>query len=127
MTLAKGEVNKVRDFAIAGYFRYFWSIITPEYSFIHWLKDDEKSVADARYGIYAQDLGPSTAHILEAKKTTEVEDRNTAFLTRAYEDHKKTATLDGKDQWTCTAASSREVPERDELYDRKADCLITAP
>jgi arylsulfatase A-like enzyme len=121
LPLARGEVDKVRDFAIAGYFRYSWSIITKDWSYIHWLKEDEKTVGDARYGIYGQDLGPSTAHILEAKKTAEVVDRDTAFLTRAYEDYKKAATLDGEDPWTCTVASSSEVPERDELYDRRTD------
>jgi hypothetical protein len=114
-------VDTIRDFAITGYFRYSWSIITKDWSYIHWLKEDEKNVGDARYGIYGQDLGPSTAHILEAKKTTEVVDRDTAFLTRAYEDYKKAATLDGEDPWTCTVASSSEVPERDELYDRRTD------
>ena len=61
LPLAKGDVEKVREFAIAGYFRYSWSIITEDWSFIHWLKDDEKSVADARFGIYGKDLGESTA------------------------------------------------------------------
>lgn len=86
------------------------SIITEDWSFIHWLKDDEKSVADARFGIYGKDLGESTAHILQMKKANAVEDRDTAFYNRAYEEHKKAATLDGEDQWTCTAAASSEVP-----------------
>ena len=30
-------------------------------------------------------------------------------------------TLDGADQWTCVPNSSTEVPEKDELYDRKKD------
>jgi hypothetical protein len=55
------------------------------------------------------------------KKANAVEDRDTAFYSRAYEEHKKAATLDGEDQWTCTAASSGQVPERDELYDRRTD------
>ena len=121
LPLAKGDVEKVREFAIAGYFRYSWSIITEDWSFIHWLKDDEKSVADARFGIYGKDLGESTAHILQMKKANAVEDRDTAFYNRAYEEHKKAATLDGEDQWTCTAAASSEVPARDELYCRKDD------
>ena len=121
LPLAKGDVEKVREFAIAGYFRYSWSIITEDWSFIHWLKDDEKSVADARFGIYGKDLGESTAHILQMKKANAVEDRDTAFYNRVYEEHKKAATLDGEDQWTCTAAASSEVPARDELYCRKDD------
>jgi len=121
LPLAKSEVESVRDFAIAGYFRYSWSIITEDWSFIHWLKDEEKSIADSRFGIYGRDLAESTAHLLQMKKANAVEDRDTAFYNRAYEEHKKAATLDGDDQWTCTAASSGEVPERDELYDRRTD------
>ena len=121
LPLAKGDVETLRDFAIAGYFRYSWSIITEEWSFIHWLRDEEKTVGDARFGIYGRDLGRSTAHLLQTSKVNEVEDRDTAFYTRAYEEYKKGATLDGDDQWTCTAASSGEVPPRDELYDRRTD------
>ncbi len=119
--LIKGEVEKVHDFAIAGYFRYSWSIITEDWSFIHWLKDDEKSIADARFGIYGQDLAESTAHLRQLAKANVVEDRDTAFYNKAYELHKKMASLDGEAQWTCTAAASAEVPERDELYDRRKD------
>ena len=78
-------------------------------------------MADARFGIYGRDLALSTAHLREVAKANAVEDRDTAFLNRAYEEHKKAATLDGEDQWTCTSAASSEVPERDELYDRKQD------
>jgi arylsulfatase A-like enzyme len=121
LPLANGEVEGLRDFAVAGYFRYSWSIITPDWSFIHWLKDEEKTVADSRFGMYGRDLAQATAHLLRTKKLNAVEDRDTAFYMRAYEEYKKAATLDGEDQWTCTAASSGEVPARDELYDRAAD------
>jgi arylsulfatase A-like enzyme len=121
LPLAKGEVDKVRDFAIAGYFRYSWSIITDEWSYIHWLKDDEKSIADARFGIYGKDLAASTEHLREVSQANKVEDRDTAFYNKAYEEHLKAASIDGEDQWTCTAASSSDVPERDELYNRKED------
>jgi hypothetical protein len=121
LPLAKGEVEKVRDFAIAGYFRYSWSIVTEDWSHIHWLKDDEKSIADSRFGIYGKDLAESTAHLREVAQANAVEDRDTAFYNKAHEEHTKAASLDGEDQWTCTAASSVEVPERDELYRRTDD------
>ncbi len=121
LPMARGEAEKVRDFAIAGYYRYSWSIITEDWSFIHWLKDDEKTVGDARFAIYGQDLGASTAHLLQMKQANAVEDRDTAFYNRAYQEHLKNATLDGEEQWTCTSGSSSEVPERDELYDRRKD------
>ena len=121
LRLAMGEVDKVRDFAIAGYFRYSWSIITDDWFYIHWLKEDEKSVADSRFGIYGRDLAESTAHLREMKRANVIEDRDTAYYNRAWEEHKKSATLDGEDQWTCTAASSVEVPAHDELFDRRKD------
>jgi hypothetical protein len=34
---------------------------------------------------------------------------------------KEAATLDGEEQWTCTPGSVAQVPERDQLFDRKAD------
>ena len=37
LPLIKGDVDKVRDFAIAGYFNLSWSIITDDWSYIHWL------------------------------------------------------------------------------------------
>jgi len=119
--LAQGKVDKLRDFAIAGYYRYSWSIITEDWSFIHWLREDEKTVGDARFGIYGHDLGESTEHLMVMAKANTVEDRDTAFYNKAHEIHKNVATLDGEAQWTCTAAASGEVPARDELYDRKTD------
>ena len=37
LPLIRGEVDKVRDFAIAGYYGMSWSIITEDYSYIHWI------------------------------------------------------------------------------------------
>ena len=37
MPLVRGETDKIRDFAIAGYFGMSWSIITEDYSYIHWI------------------------------------------------------------------------------------------
>jgi hypothetical protein len=48
MPLMKGEVEKIRDFAIAGYYAMSWSIITEEYSFIHWLRN-EKEINQAEF------------------------------------------------------------------------------
>ena len=37
-----GEKETIRDHAIAGYFGKSWSIITEDYSFVHWLTNDYK-------------------------------------------------------------------------------------
>ncbi|NLY41043.1 MAG: sulfatase [Desulfovibrionales bacterium] len=50
LPLMRGEVDKVRDYALTGYYGMSWSIITEDYSFIHWLvsqdvKDSVDSIA----------------------------------------------------------------------------------
>lgn len=112
--LCRGEVEKVRDFAIAGYFKFSWSIITEDWSFIHWLKkmDNQKTgLAEAYVQIYTY------ADNERAKK------RFGADLVENVlsESAKAGRTLDGADQWTCTPGGRVDVPEGDELYDRHTD------
>jgi len=40
LPLIRGEIDKVKDFAVSGYFNVSWSIVTDDWSYIHWL--DEK-------------------------------------------------------------------------------------
>jgi len=83
LPLMQGEVDKVRDFAIAGYYGMSWSIITEEYSYIHWLVDEsEKNSADCVEG--------------SEKEMSE-------------------------EMWTCTAGAKVQMPEHNELYDRRED------
>ena len=39
----RGEVEKVRDFAVAGYYDYSWAIYTEDWSYIHWLTDENSA------------------------------------------------------------------------------------
>ena len=112
LPLATGEVDKLRDFAIAGYFRYSASIITEDWSFIHWLRSDEKSIADSKLQIYRSGTVKTSGHLQKMMGET------ISDLQRRL---KESATLDGEDQWTCTPGSVAAVPERDQLFDRKAD------
>ncbi|MHC1713240.1 MAG: sulfatase [Solidesulfovibrio sp.] len=84
LPLMKGESDKIRDFAIAGYYGMSWSIITEDYSFIHWIKK-EASQLDYTNKDVAEEL---------AEK---------------------------EEMWSCTAGAKQEVPESDELYDRRRD------
>ncbi len=122
LKLASGEVEKVRDFAIAGYYSFSWAIYTEEYSYIHWVKNAE-STGDMIKNFYNTDTDSSH---LEATGATGFGDDFVGDDVPAHNDdvqaqYKKEATIDGKDQWTCTPASSSEVPEKDELYDRIND------
>ncbi|MCL4467161.1 MAG: sulfatase [Chloroflexi bacterium] len=112
LPLAKGQVDKIRDFAVAGYFRYSASIIIEDWSFIHWLRPDEKSISDSRFGIYRRDMVRTSSHVerVWGQPINELQKRL-----------KEAATLDGEDQWTCTPGSTASVPERDMLFDRQAD------
>jgi len=44
LPLMRGESKKIKDFAITGYFNLSWSIITDDWSYIHWL-DSKESLA----------------------------------------------------------------------------------
>ena len=51
LPMMQGKVDSIRDFAIAGYYGMSWSIITEEYSYVHWLvSEDEKDKADCVEG-----------------------------------------------------------------------------
>ena len=39
LPLIRGEKEKLREFAISGYYNFSWSIITEAWSYIHWLDD----------------------------------------------------------------------------------------
>ena len=84
LPLARGEKDKIRDFAIAGYFGMSWSIITEDYSFIHWLSSDADNLNQTQYVRLSEEIMKD-------------------------------------EMWTCTAGAKVEVPEDDELYDRRSD------
>jgi arylsulfatase A-like enzyme len=105
LPLARGEVDKIRDFAIAGYYRYSASILTEDWSFIHWTRPDEKTIAESNYQIYRRGRVS-----LSGKSASDPQKRL-----------QDAATLDGEEQWTCTPGSVASVPERDQLFDRRED------
>ena len=123
LPLARGEVDKVRDFAIAGYHGYSWSIITPEWSYIHWLKPDEDGrlmrSSFYRKGVDSSHLkavGGKAGFMPELTKLV-----NDTIGSEQEKRYRENASTDGADQWTCTPGSSTGVPEKDELYHRSTD------
>ncbi len=125
--MCRGEVEKVRDFAIAGYHPYSWAIFTDDWSYIHWNKGDNEvdtmeMVANFYGGSEQTDhlkavSGAQT--LFEAYQEEETEAKPEEMDAATF--HKEAASLDGADQWTCTPTSTSEVPERDELYNRRTD------
>jgi hypothetical protein len=119
LPLAKGEVDKVRDFAITGYHRYSASIVTEDWSFIHWTRPEERKVGDSMIGIYGRGMAEHAGHLIDRMKADQL--LGGLIKSAAEKRHREAATLDGEEQWTCTPGSVAEVPERDQLFDRKAD------
>lgn len=116
LPLAKGEVEKVRDFAIAGYYKYSWSIITHDWSYIHWLQKEEQPLNSVIHGMYRAEVEKTgSAKYLGGKTISGL------TVSEEAKKHAEVATLDDEDQWTCTPSAKVEVPERDELYDRRID------
>lgn len=120
LPLAKGEVDKVRDFAIAGYHRYSASIITEDFSFIHWTKADERTAVESARQIYGIGTAEAGNYIAETVKGDNMV-TNWIKATSPEERLKMAATLDGEEQWTCTPGSMATVPAADVLFDRPAD------
>ncbi|WP_298035026.1 sulfatase [uncultured Desulfovibrio sp.] len=85
LPLIRGEVDKVRDFAIAGYYGMSWSIITEDYSYIHWILKDASQLD------YTSTGNPGKESMKDEA------------------------------MWSCTAGAKQEVPDSDELYDRRKD------
>jgi arylsulfatase A-like enzyme len=98
MPLIKGEKEKIRDFAIAGYYNFSWSIIRDDYSYIHWLRqaklDEDENHSQTMIEFYDQNKG-------QRKKILQLESDDSV--------------------WTCTPGSEAEMPEGDELYERESD------
>ena len=119
LPLCRGEVEKVRDFAVTGYFSFSWSIITDDYSFIHWLATDTKG-SDENMSIWAEMYTSHAAATQEiGRAVSDSVDDDTDY--KAMEEYKKQRSLDGEAQWTCNPNTRTDVPEGDELYDRRND------
>jgi arylsulfatase A-like enzyme len=117
MPLARGDVDKLRDFAIAGYHGYSASIITEDWSFIHWLRADEKTIHESRAEMFGRGTAKTSGHIPKSAAKGFVS--SSEDLQRRVKE--MAATLDDEEQWTCTPGSFAELPERDMLFDRKED------
>lgn len=122
LPLARGEVDKVRDFAISGYHKYSAAIYTEDWVFVHWTANERHTAgfnADAVRSVYAN------AQHLESFKFLNVTGSNDEpkfeEVNDAFARHKAAATIDGEEQWTCTPGAAATVPEMDELYDRHND------
>ena len=132
LALAKGEVDSVRDYAVCGYNKYSWSLVTEDWSFIHWLKPDEdnatmmqnffiKPVDEASAALKAVG-GKGYCDILEEeKKERQEKGLDKPVLNDAQARYQEEASLDGAEQWTCTPTSESTVPDVDELYYRRED------
>ncbi len=123
LPLVRGEVDKVRDFAIAGYYQYSWALFNDDWSYIHWMKNTEQTNMSREF--YAANIDAS--HIKATNKNENITGRTWAGGNKSKEEfdaakhYKESASLDGADQWTCTPTSTTEVPSQDALYDRRAD------
>jgi arylsulfatase A-like enzyme len=94
LPLTAGESDKIRDFAISGFYGFSWTIVTDDYSYVHWLPNKCESTEEAIKMVY--DSG-------------------------GMDGGEATKDLQNDDMWTCTPHSEIAIPEKDELYDRRED------
>ncbi|MBO4317009.1 MAG: sulfatase-like hydrolase/transferase, partial [Mailhella sp.] len=129
LPVLRGETDTVHEFSIAGYYSYSWSIYTDDWSYIHWMQDND--VQNMAGDFYAKHIDNSHLKAVGGKTLFQekIEGINESKAWKddalsgnaAAEHYKAMASMDGADQWTCTPQSTTEVPETDELYDRRND------
>ena len=96
LPVMRGETDKVRDFAIAGYYGMSWSIIDHDYSYIHWLQREIDT--DSMNKVFYDGSGKGGNAGAQSAK------------------------LEMKEEmWTCVPGAEVSVPHTDELYDRRND------
>jgi arylsulfatase A-like enzyme len=115
LPLARGEVAKLRDFAIAGYHKYSWAIYTDDWSYIHWRKPDDKAELTVQEEIALGMMGAIASVRGNIKYMSDFTAQD------AYNMLKNVIGADAEAIWTGTPSLSAQVPQNDELYDRKAD------
>ncbi|MBO4316900.1 MAG: sulfatase, partial [Mailhella sp.] len=59
LPLVSGEVEKVRDFAIAGYNKYSWSLYNDDWSYIHWLHPEQLHTMEMAGTFYTESVDGS--------------------------------------------------------------------
>ncbi|MFH0788235.1 MAG: sulfatase-like hydrolase/transferase, partial [Pseudomonadota bacterium] len=100
LPLLEGKIKKVRDFAIAGYHNFSWSIYTQDWSYVHWLHEGEhKDSLEAIIGFYEDAIKQMIPELYQEGLKLSQEDRI----------------------WSCTPGAKAETPTGDELYFRKKD------
>ncbi len=118
LPLCRGEVQKGREFAIAGYYKSSAAIYTEDWSYIHWTATDKADMS------FMEDLQTNMSEVsvpLQETGGKTLVEATDMIAVDAFSKHKETATIDGEEMWTCTPGSAIIVPDEDELYDRKKD------
>ncbi len=131
LPLARGETDKVRDFAVAGYHGYSWALYTENWAFIHWLKDAQDPLMGPLMGLdfYAGEIDDAHLRAVGGKgfmdgamDALRAAGQTAGSAAGAERGRKNAPAVNGEgEQWTCTPGSKAQVPEQDELYDRQAD------
>jgi hypothetical protein len=121
LPLVRGEVDKVRDFAVAGYHGYSWGMFTDDWSYVHWLQPENKDSSKMAATFYSESTDCSHIKATGGKGYMEEWVSGMAGDEAELSSSSIKASLDGASQWTCSPNSVAEVPEGDELYDRRKD------
>ncbi len=133
LPLARGEVKSIRDYAIAGYYKFSWSIITEDWSYIHWIDKQEDATQASYFTAMAGDdcgeafeaafMSPEERAAKKAKGENSLQKQAEESLkgSAAADAYLAERSLDGEAQWSCTPATRGDIPEGNELYDRHKD------
>ncbi len=127
LPLARGEVDSIRDYALAGYYQHGWAIYTEKWSYFHWPKSNKNDMGFTIH--FTEEVGKASDYLTatggrNAATFSDMVDKQALASkdeANAFQRHIAGATTDGEAQWTCTPGSTVIVPEKDELYYRPTD------
>ncbi|MHB1416080.1 MAG: hypothetical protein ACYC1C_12600 [Chloroflexota bacterium] len=105
-----------KERTIAGYQKFSTAVYTEDWSFVHWRMPTDKAEGIAVRSILGGEM-------VKAMKSVGGDTGRGYFkaVSDSAERLQQNASLDGEDMWTCVPGSIAEVPQNDELYDRRAD------
>ncbi len=124
LPLVRGEVARLRNFAVSGYYNAGWAIYTEDWSYVHWPLKEKDTAAwhsdcNKNMETAVQSVGAQTG--LGSVPDFDFSVDPLAAASEELKKHRASVTLDGEAQWTCTPGAAYITPEGDELYDRKSD------
>ncbi|MBO4317012.1 MAG: sulfatase [Mailhella sp.] len=130
LPMCRGEVEKIRDYAIAGYYKGGIAYITEDWYYVHWMcdgKDDRIWMEDTNENMASASAanmaggGHGSVLTMHGEDVADIDELTAHAEADAEARTQEVYTQDGEAMWTCTPGASFIMHDGDELYKRRED------